>query len=181
MKKFLRQTLFFAFGLLLLAVAFDVLLTAKVLRSRTSPFATWNDLYQRNIEADVLVMGSSRAFVQFNPAIFDTVLHTNSYNPQALELRIAELIQDDDVTNQSGIYEYLLSGNEKTLNIRAFSDRMKQAAYERQKGICAICHQHFELDEMEADHIDPWHDGGKTCAENCQMLCRPCNRRKSGK
>ena len=80
MKKFLRQTLFFAFGLLLLAVAFDVLLTAKVLRSRTSPFATWNDLYQRNIEADVLVMGSSRAFVQFNPAIFDTVLHTNSYN-----------------------------------------------------------------------------------------------------
>ena len=107
--------------------------------------------------------------------------HTNSYNPQALEMRIAELIQDDDVTNQSGIYEYLLSGNEKTLNIRAFSDRMKQAAYERQKGICAICHQHFELDEMEADHIDPWHDGGKTCAENCQMLCRPCNRRKSGK
>lgn len=80
MKKFLRQTLFFALGLLLLALAFDVLLTAKVLRSRTSPFATWNDLYQRKIDADVLVMGSSRAFVQFNPAIIDTVLHTNSYN-----------------------------------------------------------------------------------------------------
>ena len=80
MKKFLLQTFLFTIILLILAVAFDVLLTAKVLRSRTSPFATWNDLYQRNIEADVLVMGSSRAFVQFNPAIFDTVLHTNSYN-----------------------------------------------------------------------------------------------------
>ena len=72
--------LFFTFILLILAVAFDVLLTIKALRSRTSPFATWNDLYQRKIDADVLVMGSSRAFVQFNPAIIDTVLHTNSYN-----------------------------------------------------------------------------------------------------
>lgn len=80
MKKFLRQTLFFTLGLLLMAVALDVLLTAKVLQSQTSPFATWNDLYQRKIDADVLVMGSSRAFVQFNPAAIDTVLHTNSYN-----------------------------------------------------------------------------------------------------
>lgn len=80
MKKFLSQMLFFTFILLILAVVFDVLLTTKALRSRTSPFATWNDLYQRKIDADVLVMGSSRAFVQFNPAIIDTVLHTNSYN-----------------------------------------------------------------------------------------------------
>ena len=34
---------------------------------------------------------------------------------------------------------------------------------------------------MEADHIDPWHSGGKTDAENCQMLCREDNRRKGGK
>ena len=107
--------------------------------------------------------------------------HTNSYNPKELERKTLELIQDDDVTNQSGIYEYLLSGNEKTLNIRAFSDNMKQSAYERQGGLCAICHQQFSIDEMEGDHIDPWHSGGKTTAENCQMLCKPCNRRKSGK
>ncbi len=24
---------------------------------------------------------------------------------------------------------------------------------------------------MEADHITPWSKGGKTIAENCQMLC----------
>ncbi|MDR0528154.1 MAG: HNH endonuclease [Zoogloeaceae bacterium] len=36
--------------------------------------------------------------------------------------------------------------------------------------------------EMEGDHIDPWYSGGKTTnAANCQILCRPCNRRKSGK
>lgn len=34
---------------------------------------------------------------------------------------------------------------------------------------------------LEADHITPWCDGGRTVAENCQMLCRECNRRKSGK
>ena len=39
----------------------------------------------------------------------------------------------------------------------------------------------FELNEMEADHIIPWHSGGATIASNCQMLCKDCNRRKSGK
>ncbi len=34
---------------------------------------------------------------------------------------------------------------------------------------------------MEADHITPWKDGGRTIADNCQMLCRECNRRKSAK
>ena len=34
---------------------------------------------------------------------------------------------------------------------------------------------------MEADHITPWHEGGKTNEDNCQMLCKECNRRKSGK
>ena len=37
------------------------------------------------------------------------------------------------------------------------------------------------LEEMEADHITPWSQGGKTNLENCQMLCRECNRRKSDK
>lgn len=34
-------------------------------------------------------------------------------------------------------------------------------------------------EEMQADHITPWAKGGKTVAENCQMLCADCNRRKS--
>ena len=32
---------------------------------------------------------------------------------------------------------------------------------------------------MQADHITPWAKGGKTTAENCQMLCADCNRCKS--
>lgn len=88
---------------------------------------------------------------------------------------------DEDVTKKSGIYLYVLTDDEKHLNIRAFSDNQKREAYERQAGICVKCGEHFELNEMEADHITPWHSGGKTSAENCQMLCKDDNRRKSGK
>jgi len=103
------------------------------------------------------------------------------FDSQKLEQEIAELMQDEDVTSKKGIYEYVLTRKEKHLNIRAFAESQKREAYERQQGICAKCGEHFELSEMEADHITPWHEGGKTSAENCQMLCRDCNRRKSGK
>lgn len=102
-------------------------------------------------------------------------------NANKLEVEIAKLMQDEDATKKSGIYEYVLTRNEKYLNIRAFNDKMKRETYERQKGICAKCGEHFEIGEMEADHIKPWHEGGKTVADNCQMLCKDCNRRKSGK
>ena len=49
------------------------------------------------------------------------------------------------------------------------------------KGVCVARKEKFEIDEMEADHITPWHDGGKTLEKNCQMLCKECNRTKSGK
>lgn len=98
----------------------------------------------------------------------------------AVEKEISTLMLDDDVTKKSGIYGYVLSGEEKQLSIRAFTPNMKREAYERQQGICPACQKHFEIDEMEGDHIIPWHVGGRTTAENCQMLCKDCNRRKSG-
>ena len=83
--------------------------------------------------------------------------------------------------NKKGIYSYVLSGKEKFLNIRAFTDSQKRECYEKQNGICSICGDTFKIEEMEADHITPWHEGGKTELSNCQMLCKECNRRKSGK
>jgi hypothetical protein len=113
---------------------------------------------------------------QFKGKIFDS---------KKLEKEISELMQDEDVTKKSGIYEYVLTRNEKFLNIRAFTDKMKREAYERQKGICPHCKgenkkKKWEIEEMEADHIKPWHEGGKTISENCQMLCKQDNRTKSG-
>jgi hypothetical protein len=98
-----------------------------------------------------------------------------------LEARIVELLQDDEVEGKRGIYAYLLTGNEKHLNLRAFDEKQKWTAYEKQKGICVKCGEHFEFEQMEADHITPWHEGGKTVQENCQMLCQFDNRSKGKK
>ena len=103
-----------------------------------------------------------------------------SFNSAELEKRIKELMMDEDISNKKGIYEYLLDGKEKHLNIREFTPNQKREAYERQNGVCPNCNGTFEIQEMEGDHITPWHSGGKTNAENCQMLCKECNRRKSG-
>jgi hypothetical protein len=102
----------------------------------------------------------------------------NLYNTEELENKTKELMLDDDVTSKRGIYEYLLSGDERTLNIRQFTPSMKRECYERQDGICASCNGYFEIGDMEADHVTPWSKGGKTVADNCQLLCVECNRRK---
>ena len=103
-----------------------------------------------------------------------------------LEAEVSRLMQDDDVTKKPGIYPYVLTKQERHLSIRAFNDKMRREAYERQDGICPFCKKQkkekkqWDISEMEADHITPWHEGGKTVAENCQMLCKEHNRTKSG-
>lgn len=118
---------------------------------------------------------SSVEWGEFYIKFKDTKLDQN-----ILESEIKELMQDEDVTKKSGIYPYVLTRQEKYLSIRAFTDKMKREAYERQKGLCPVCKKHWDISEMEADHITPWHEGGRTKTENCQMLCKECNRRKGG-
>lgn len=103
------------------------------------------------------------------------------YDSVKLEELIKKLMIDDEVTKKSGIYLYLLTKDEKYLSIRVFSESQKRAGYEKQNGICPNCKEHFDIVEMEGDHITPWSEGGKTDTENLQMLCRDCNRRKGKK
>jgi len=98
-----------------------------------------------------------------------------------LERQIETLMMDDDVTSKKGIYTYVLTRDERHLNIRAFTPAQRRSAYERQKGKCTICRKPFQEAEMEADHITPWSEGGRTEPRNCQMLCRECNRRKGAR
>ena len=109
---------------------------------------------------------------KYKDVVFDT---------KAIEEETERLIADDEVEKKSGIYAYILTKDERYLGIRTFSDSVKQKVYENQKGICPICKNHFDISEMEGDHITPWVEGGKTIEENCQMLCKDDNRRKSSK
>ncbi len=107
--------------------------------------------------------------------------HEKIYDTTELENRIHNLMEDDEIMKKSGIYSYVLSGDLRDLSFRTFDRKQKREAYERQKGICPHCGKHFELEEMEGDHITPWVEGGVTTADNCQMLCKVCNRKKGAK
>jgi hypothetical protein len=131
----------------------------------------WVKLTFPNYRREMKGVDWGSLYDQFKNDVFDT---------DALENQVADLMMDDDVTRKRGIYPYVLTHDQRHLNIRAFSDNQKREAYERQKGVCVRCGKPFEISQMEADHITPWHLGGKTRADNCQMLCKQCNREKSG-
>ncbi len=101
-----------------------------------------------------------------------------SFDTAEVEAETLRLIDDEDVTRHAGIYPYILTREEKHLNIRAFPKPVKRRVYERQKGKCAMCGDDCDIKAMHADHIKPWVDGGKTEESNCQMLCRKCNLKK---
>ena len=101
-------------------------------------------------------------------------LKDEKLDPEGLKADVVRLMIDDDVTKKAGIYPYLLTGEEKHLNIRAFSDAMKQKAFEIQNGICRSCTKAFELSGMEADHITPlvggWQDNRTELSNAVQGL-----------
>lgn len=98
-----------------------------------------------------------------------------------LAKRMHRLMIDSEVQHKQGIIPYVLTGDESKLDLRAFADDIKLAVYEEQGQRCAICGKKFAYEQMEGDHITPWSKGGRTVKENCQMLCKSCNRRKSNK
>ena len=112
---------------------------------------------------------------------FYNVFGKKALDPTALEARIGLLMEDEEIQRRSGIYAYVLDGEERHLGLRAFPEKDKVAAYEKQKGICAKCGKHFEYNEMAGDHIVPWSKGGKTVPANLQMLCAFDNGSKGNK
>ena len=95
--------------------------------------------------------------------------------------RISALMRDSEIQRQQGIIPYVLTGDEHYLDLRAFPEDIKLAVWEKQNHICLVCGKEFDYEFMEGDHITPWREGGRTVIENCQMLCRECNRRKGAK
>ena len=80
MKKFILRTLAFLILATVVMVVLDLCLTSKLNKRELGPYACWNDIFHHNISADMLIMGSSRAWVHISPAILDSALHINSYN-----------------------------------------------------------------------------------------------------
>lgn len=99
----------------------------------------------------------------------------DNLDPMELQQRVEDLLANSKVQKKSGIYEYLLAGEKKVLNLWTFDENEKLSMYHRQCGKCAICGLPFDIKDMYGDHIIPWSKSSKTTLDNGQMLCIPCN------
>ena len=133
------------------------------------------------------------AITNFDPSKFKKIMkgldwamlydryHDSTLDTAAMARRISALMRDDEIQRKQGIIPYVLTGDEHWLDLRAFPEDMKLAVWEEQGHVCPLCKRVFDFEFMEGDHITPWRDGGRTVKENCQMLCRECNRRKAAR
>lgn len=80
MRDFLRIIFSFLAVFIILAYCGDFIITSGLNRSDDRKYIVWNDIYRGKISADVVVVGSSRAWTGYNPYILDSVLYCNSYN-----------------------------------------------------------------------------------------------------
>lgn len=123
----------------------------------------------------------------------------NTMSPTILEKEVAYLRADvgkdgnSHLESTKGIYEYVLArangiDNPKLLNRRAFTEKDKQAQYNRQRSVCPHCKKRYEYVAMAGDHIIPYNPiptsgqiNGSTTPDNLQMLCHSCNLDKTNK
>ena len=80
MKKYILNTLLFAIVSLIFAFAFDTIISSRLRQNQNRIFANWNQIYNDTTNYDLVINGSSRAWVQYDPFIIDSILHINSYN-----------------------------------------------------------------------------------------------------
>ena len=83
MNKFLKKTVFFLAPILLLSFIIDVILSNKLKESNDlvkGEYSVWNDIFEGKINSDILIIGSSRAWVHFNPTMITNETGISSYN-----------------------------------------------------------------------------------------------------
>lgn len=125
--------------------------------------------------------------------------HKNAYSKDKVTARVNTLLDDSQVTDKKGIFEYVLGGEQdsRLLNIRVFDKKTIRAVYRMQTTeaeknktsncpLCAIghdsnAHRIYKESEMDADHVTAWSRGGATDESNCQMLCKTHNRAKGNR
>ena len=125
--------------------------------------------------------------------------HNTFYDPTAVHNKLQELYADYFVKNRRGVFEYILGGcvDKKLLEVRVFDENVKRAVYADQtakakaegKSNCPLCaagndnnrFRIYKLNEMDADHVTAWSNGGKTDISNCTMLCVTHNRAKGNR
>jgi len=80
MRKFIIKSVLFLTICLLLCLILGYAIDNGLKKCNLIPYKVWNDIINSNINADLIVQGSSRAYVHFSPKIIDSAFNINSYN-----------------------------------------------------------------------------------------------------
>ena len=80
MQKFIRKIAWYSFFVIATFFLVSKIVDFGLRSSEALVWRNWNDIYKGNINADILIMGSSRAETQFQPWIIDSITGMNSFN-----------------------------------------------------------------------------------------------------
>lgn len=80
MLKFILKSILFLLLLYILASLIQNYIDKGAAKTGLSNYQEWNDIVESKINADLLVQGSSKAWVQISPYILDSAFQLNSYN-----------------------------------------------------------------------------------------------------
>lgn len=81
MKKFFLKSIFLLIiplGIISYIIQFKI--DTKLAKSNLSNYKDWNNIIESKINADLIIQGSSRAWVHISPYSIDTAFKLNSYN-----------------------------------------------------------------------------------------------------
>jgi hypothetical protein len=143
--------------------------------SGDSPFVITTD----NIKSDnipLIVYFRNRLFLSERPAMKEA-------ERAEVMLRVKKLFYAEEtelsrlraaVANIEAAVEFQKSGSRRD----PIPEDVKLLVWTRDGGRCVIC---GSKEELHFDHIIPVAKGGGNLAENIQILCQPCNLRKSDK
>ena len=80
MRKFLFKIVLFVALILLCAIGLDTFLSWRLRTNENRMYASWNQVYNSDIDYDLVINGNSRALVQYDPMILDSILEVGAFN-----------------------------------------------------------------------------------------------------
>jgi hypothetical protein len=132
----------------------------------------------------VSLTGADLQFAVFRDSIFavePSPRNDGMKDEAALRIKRDAFARDAEITslksyvsNVEAALEYRRSGAKR----EPIPDDVKLLVWARDGGACTRCGSKSEL---HFDHIVPVAKGGSSTSENIQLLCKPCNLRKSDK